>query len=125
MKRFVEFLNEKTLSPLEKTGKAVGFPSGEGRRSTNAMLDWRKRGGNAGDKTVWRVLNAAKDLGWKERDAKQSTHVAYDTVNNDIVYVDPEGQFCLSGNIFYGQASYENRFSLTLTYNDTRTHSKD
>lgn len=125
MKRFLEFLNEKTLSPLEKAGKNVKFPTGEGRRSTDSMLDWRKRGGNAGDKTVWRVLNTAKALGWKEKKATQSTHVAYDIVNNDIVYVDPEEQFCLSGNIYYGQASYSNYFSLTLTYNDTRTHSKD
>lgn len=106
-------MHEANSKPeILQIAKTLKFP--KPTSITPTAVSWYKRGGHAGDKAVYRVLQAAKDLNWTVKKDTHSTHPAYDIVTNIDALLDPTGRFYLETYIKYGVAAYENSFTINL-----------
>jgi len=100
------------VDDIKSIAKQLKFPPAT--RSSSDSIMWNKKGGHAGDKVVYRVMENAEKLGWT-RTFKQSTHPAYDIVSNQNVLFDPTGKYKIKGYQRYGNTSYDNWYQLDLT----------
>lgn len=108
------------MHDLQMVAKTLKFPSGAGRKEYGDSIKWTKRGGHAGDKTVYGVLGKAKELKWKETDGKSSNNATGDVVSNTTTYVDPTGKYQISGYAKYGVTVHDNWYELTLKTTDKK-----
>lgn len=109
------FLFRDVESDINDVIKDLKFP--KGGKSKGVFNDdeasWNKYGGSQGKKTVERVKENAKNLGWSEN-FKQDHHPADTYVANQWKLYSPDGEWELTANTHYGQTSSQNSFSLRL-----------
>jgi len=91
--------------------KALKVPSPTVTGDTLAYF-WVKRHGHAGAKTLQRVRENARALGFTPGDSKTSSDATGDRVARGDTMV--KDGVTITFDSFYGQTAYENRFSISV-----------
>lgn len=91
----------------KKILRSIKFPGGK--------PDWSKRGGYAGQKTIKKVVDAAKAAGWKEKKSTPTASASGSMMGHDTVYVDDQGNE-LGIDQSYGVTKADNRYSMRVKF---------
>ena len=80
----------------------------------NDQLEFTKRKGYAGEKTIDAMLDQVKDAGWTKGGGNSGMSADGSSAGRSNEYVSPDGQLKFSYTKYYGSTSYDNYFSFTF-----------
>lgn len=90
------------------------FPGGAKINTWSGALEWEKRGGYAGEKSIKTTIEKLGKLGFKYSDAKLGGLPDGSTVARGTVYLNKKLGWYVTTRQFYGQTASSNSYSLTL-----------
>lgn len=119
LREFKDDLSEAAAkTPHQQMLKTLGFPNVKSRYGGGHgehKSSWSKSGGHAGAKTVDRIVEKAKTLGFTAAKDTSGHNADGSYVNSGTHYVHPEGHH-LTVNKSYGPTKDYNDFSMRLSH---------
>ena len=83
--------------------------------ATEDRIEFSRRGGYSGERTVDAMLDQVLDAGWTELGAKRGgMSPDGSAAGRGSCYVSPDGQLKFSCSKYYGSTSYDNFFGFTF-----------
>ena len=113
-KRIVnESIDEKSFKKLLRQNGITKLPAGT-KLSYDGKLEWSKRRGYAGQKTIRNMCIQLEHAGWKRGDWTTGGTPDGSSVANSNNYTSPDGKILMSYTEYYGSTSYDNSFYITF-----------
>lgn len=124
-KRIVnESIDEKSFKKLLRQNGITKLPAGT-KLSYDGKLEWSKRRGYAGQKTIRNMCIQLEHAGWKRGDWTTGGNPDGSSVANSDNYTSPDGKILMSYTEYYGCTSYDNSFYITFKLVESPANESD